>query len=866
MKRILTVVVAAVVGLIMPFLARGIGKPLPSAGKEFLIDTNFVCTPSPGSERLPCTAFDGTNYLVVWSSNGVYGAQVDTSGVILDRSWILISSDPGVPSLCFDGVNYFVVWTDDPNLYRNSNVCGARVSPSGNVLDTSGITISTTTSRRGYPSVAFDGTNYLVVWQERRNGTDWDIYGARVTQDGAVLDSSAIAISTAGRAEFAPSIVFDGTNYLVVWQDGRNRNWDIYGARVTSSGTVLEPEGIPISILGMHEERPSVAFGGTTHFVVWESGRSDIRGTRIDTCGVVLDTSGIIISTAANEQTAPFVIFNGSNYLVIWQDNRSGTGDIYGTQVNTSGIVLSPSGIAISTTGCHKAFPSVASDGSNCLVTWEDDRNYPRTYCDIYGTRTDTSGIPLDSEIVISTTANYQKSPALASNGIHYLVVWEDYRNNQYYSDIYGTRVDSSGSVSDPEEIVISTATDSQALPAIVSDGVNYLVVWQDNRSGRDWDVHGRLVNSAGTVLDSEIVVSTAVCSQESPSIAFDGVNYMTVWEDWLKYDISGTRIDASGVVSDSGIDVSSAYYWEECPSIASGSGNYFVVWGDNRNYNPDVYGARVDSSGVVLDPSGIAISAVADTQYFPAMAFDGTNYLVVWQDRRSGTDWDIYGARVNRDGVVLDANAIVISDEENPQKYPSVVFDGMNYLVVWQDLRNKDWDIYGTCVDTSGVVFGCHGVSTQSGDQLAPAALRGIGSQILVVYSGWTPPPYNAMRIWGRSYPFAGVEEGSNDQLAMSNRQLSILPNPFIYSTIIEYYVPVKTNISLEIHDITGRTVMTLVNEEKEPGIHRVRWDVGGAHSQDGCPTRRTSATGVYFVKLRVGGHESCQKIILLK
>jgi hypothetical protein len=70
-----------------------------------------------------------------------------------------------------------------------------------------------------------------------------------------------------------------------------------------------------------------------------------------------------------------------------------------------------------------------------------------------------------------------------------------------------------------------------------------------------------------------------------------------------------------------------------------------------------------------VLDGGGLAISTAANSQYSPALAFDGVNYLVAWEDYRSGTNYDIYGARVSPAGSVFEPFALATSgtDERSP-------------------------------------------------------------------------------------------------------------------------------------------------------------------------------------------------------
>ncbi len=78
--------------------------------------------------------------------------------------------------------------------------------------------------------------------------------------------------------------------------------------------------------------------------------------------------------------------------------------------------------------------------------------------------------------------------------------------------------------------------------------------------------------------------------------------------------------------------------------------------------------------------------------------------------------------------------------------------------------------------------------------------------------------------------------------------------PNPFNPSTTINYKIPTNGFVTLKVYNILGEEVATLVNEEKETGIHQVKFDGSNLSS------------GMYFYKLTAGKTTEIKKMMLLK
>jgi hypothetical protein len=538
-----------------------------------------------------------------------------------------------------------------------------------------------------------------------------------ILPDGEFEVNPELINGSAAFSQTSPSVAFNGLVYLVVWTDNRNMlDNDIYGARLDANGLLIDPAGIIICKAPGNQKNPAVESNGDIFLVVWEDERNseltgtDIYGTRVNGSGIVMNPDSFVISNAADLQEAPKVRSADENFFVVWSDHRTGTNnDIYGTFVSAAGNVTPDEGLAICTQTSWQGYPDICVDASRYFVVWADQRGFSK---DIYGSFIKTDGtISHTNGLGLVTMFNNQNYPSVVWGGTQFFLAWEEDQTNAK-TKIYGSRLSASGALLDAGGIVIGNSADLYCQePDAAFDGTNFTVTFSKGiyEDVNDYDIIASRINSSGQVLDpAGMIIAGGGTIQKAPAILFDGENYLLAWDDHTGNDqINAAFVDTSGVVSPAeGFLVSGGYNDQLFGDVAFDGTNYMAVWCDTRNeISMNIFAARINDQGLVLDQQAIAITTGEEDCFDPDIAFNGTNYLVVW-DKGS----DIYGARLSLAGAVLDPNGFVIYQDTLSQNKPAVASDGQNWMVVWEDGRNstaeKESDIYGTVITSGGTVL----------------------------------------------------------------------------------------------------------------------------------------------------------------
>ncbi len=101
------------------------------------------------------------------------------------------------------------------------------------------------------------------------------------------------------------------------------------------------------------------------------------------------------------------------------------------------------------------------------------------------------------------------------------------------------------------------------------------------------------------------------------------------------------------------------------------------------------------------------------------------------------------------------------------------------------------------------------------------------------------------------------GTEESEKSQI--TGDRLQVYPNPFGKKTIISYQVSAETEVSLKIHDISGRLTRSFPINDSQFTTHEVPWDGIDDYG-------KKVKNGIYFCKLQAGDYTITKKISLIR
>ncbi|MDQ6693893.1 MAG: S-layer homology domain-containing protein [Chloroflexota bacterium] len=385
------------------------------------------------------------------------------------------------------------------------------------------------TSNQFYAAMAFNlaANQYLVVWEDMHNGAlTPDLYGQLLAGDGSPIGTN-FAISTAPNSQSSPRIAYSSVSntYMVVWHDLRagGNNWDIYGQRVSGSDGSLLGSNFPIFVDANAEVWPSIAYSPQTdqflvawHTYIGQSSNVDVFARFVSPAGTV-NPATISIAITGNEEKYPWVAYDpdAGQFLVLWAATLSNSNmDIQGQLVNNSGV-LQGNVINVTTNLSRQYAPTADYNPvqKQWFVAWVDERAGVAVY-DIYGQLLNGgTGVLQGGNFPISTSAVGELIYAVSYNIStgRYMVLWDNsYEPGPWH--VSARLYEGDGTPVAAAFPVLSTAQgyNSQDSPAVapMTNPAGFMVVFNNETSGGDYDVWGQRVGHDGRLFGSSLPIA----------------------------------------------------------------------------------------------------------------------------------------------------------------------------------------------------------------------------------------------------------------------------------------------------------------------------------------------------------------------
>ena len=624
------------------------------------------------------------------TSRDIYGVRLDAAGNVLDPVPLAIVARPAnqnYPKISWNGSNWLVVYQSvdvGGTGYYQDSLEAVRVSTAGQLLDAQPIKLyGLTPSGGGYWSVASDGNNWVVVNQS--TPTSSDIVAVRISAAGVLLDPPTRTL-VPGTYYLRSNIqlAYAGGVFLMTFNDAYNNGTtDTKAVRFDSNLTKLDA-GL-ISFLAT--PLSGLAGNGTGFYAVWGRQEPDfsvhVVGSRVNTAGTRLDGNGVNISGTkqpyAYATTA--VAWDDVNWRVTWGEYATS----YVARVTSAGALLAPGSIALPG---RPTGPTAGNGGALQVVsTAFTNNNY-----DVFTYNISASNVAGTTR-ALSVGAPQQLRPDVATSGNGYMLVYRS--STDASSRVLAQPLDVAGNplTAGPVQLDAGSSLNGPGSPNVAWNGSLYLVAW-----GATNGIVAQRLSATGTKLDAAPFMVMSGCFGPA-DVAALGSDFLVTGRKVgisIQYIFPvAARVSGAGAVLDALPLVLGNSYLRTAPAVVALGSRWLVAWHRNATHDNSYcisMGAFIPSTGTntpEFQIHGPFSTAGGNGIFEVGLASSGSAALFVQsQELTSGVENDLLCHVIDTAGAV--GPQINLTPWPGNQYRPRVAWDGTSFIIAYQDQKNR--------------------------------------------------------------------------------------------------------------------------------------------------------------------------------
>jgi hypothetical protein len=338
----------------------------------------------------------------------------------------LAPSEPG--GLAWNGTSYAATYVGDDNGF---NVYLSSLTPTGEVIKPPGEQVFTLANAdaAGAP-ILWIGDRYGIVWQDRRTG-NYEVWFDTLDATG-MREMGDVQITNAEGFSVNPTMAYNGSEFLVAWQDDRSGIFDVYVQRLDSTGARIGDNLQLTQATGMFDnESPVLAPGQKGVGLAWSNGTTMQRLIEFQVWSPDFSNSitpPIPLTDGTTEAEFPVVVWNHDRYVVAWYDKSANPKAVYAATLSEDGTMLVPPKPVTKPGAFRSRYPFLHPLGDRVLLVYSDDRDQNQGY-ELYTTTLHADLTPLGNELRVTNAPHDSVFPYAAFGHLgNFGVAWRDDR------------------------------------------------------------------------------------------------------------------------------------------------------------------------------------------------------------------------------------------------------------------------------------------------------------------------------------------------------------------------------------------------------------------------------------------------------